>query len=164
MKKNHKLSLIGGVSIMILMLLVLGFKSSFKNSQERSSDIYVLLENCDPSSKVAYSKPLPPPDTNYAIYLWTKPSNIYFCYNSPVKENKQLKATLSGTDTSMVITATPEIYQEPVTISGEKFYPASVRFALNQKPIGDMLEFTLIGSGGKIERYVTVFLNLNEKK
>jgi hypothetical protein len=62
----------------------------------------------------------------------------------------------------MIMSAIPEIYDEPMTISGEKLYPVRVTFALNQKPIGNLLKLTLIDSSGKTESYFTLVLHLHE--
>jgi hypothetical protein len=162
MKKNIKTSLLSGVSIMVMvmMLLLLVFNSSFKNAQSGSSRVYVVFSRC-----IASSKPLPCPDTlaSYSILLRDKPGFIEFCFNSPTKDNKQLRATLSGADKSLAMSAIPEIYGEPMIISGVKLYPARVTFTLNQKPLGNLLKFSLIDSSGKTESHFTLVLHLHEK-
>jgi len=165
MKKNSKTILPGGAStsLTIMMLLLPLFNLYAQTPQAGVSKAYVVMSNC---IQIKSSKPLPCPDTlsSYSVFLTDKPESIDFCFNLPENDNKQLKATLSGADKSMVMSAIPVIYGEPVTISGAKLYPARVTFALNQKPLGNVLEFSLIDSGEKNERYFTLVLHVHEKK
>jgi len=168
MRKNSKPSLLSGVSVllMVMMLLILVFNYSCTKSTVKSPGVYVLYEKCVKGfyTDSLVSKPLPCPDThNFALMITDNPEFIAVCFHSDMKDISHLQATLSGADKSLILSASPEIYDEPMTVSGDTLYSVMVKFILNQKSTGNKLKFSLKDSGNPGNDYNLV-LHLREKK